>query len=79
MLILEPVENRERSELGDPSPKNPQISVVYGLETKNARRSISRRRALSLLVAKVRTLTKAPSGGLEPPTRGLIRVRRGKP
>ena len=42
-------------------------------ETKNARRSISRRRALSLLVAKVRTLTKAPPGGLEPPTRGLIR------
>jgi hypothetical protein len=30
------------------------------VETKNARRSISRRRALSLLVVKVRTLTQAP-------------------
>jgi hypothetical protein len=28
VLILEPVENRERSELGDPSQKNPQIPVI---------------------------------------------------
>jgi hypothetical protein len=32
--------------------------VISCLETKNAQRSISRRRALTLLVAKVRTLTK---------------------
>ena len=43
------------------------------IETKNAQRSSYRRRALCPLVAKVRTLTKAPPGGLEPPTRGLIR------
>jgi hypothetical protein len=45
--------------------------VISCLETKNARRSISRRRALTLLVAKVRTLTKAPRAGLEPGTRWL--------
>ena len=59
MLILEPVENRERSESYDPALKNSQILVIYCLETKNARLSISRCRALTVLVAKVRTLTKA--------------------
>ena len=45
--------------------------MISCLKTKNARRSISRCRALTLLVAKVRTLTKAPCAGLEPATRWL--------